>query len=212
MTIKHHADVALLAAFAFGTLDKSQALVVAAHLHFCSACRNLVSGYERSAGILLEDQEPAEMSMAAADSMLDMILHGPSPDRRTAPNGTVDVDLPTILASYRDGPWRWVGPGVHVHVLAAPPGEPRLFLLKAEPGTSLPDHTHTGNELTLVLKGAFSHEGGRFARGDLEEADGSTEHQPVVDEGEACICLVAMDGRLRLKGLLGRLLQPLVRI
>ncbi len=212
MTIKHHPDIATLAAFAFGTLDKGQAFVIAAHLHHCPVCRDLVSGYEETGGILLEDHEPAAMSMSAADVMLDMILHGADVDRRTAPKGTADVDLHTVLTSYREGPWRWVGPGVYVHVLAAPPGETRLFLLKSEPCTRLPDHSHTGSELTLVLEGAFSHAGGRFAAGDLEEADGSVAHQPVVDDGQTCICLVAMDGRLRLTGVLGRILQPLVRL
>lgn len=210
--IKHHPDIATLAAFAYGTLDKAQSFVVAAHLHSCPTCRDLVRGYETTAGALLEDQEPAEMSMSAADVMLDMILHGASNERRTLQVATPDVDLGTVLQTYRDGPWRWIGPGVHVHVLAAPPGETRLFLLKAEPGTSLPDHSHSGNELTLVLQGAFTHAGGRFAAGDLEEADGSVAHQPVVDDGQACICLVAMDGRLKLKGILGRILQPLVRV
>lgn len=212
MSIKHHPDVSMLAAFAFGTLDKGQSFVVAAHVHGCATCKTLVGGYEETAGALLEEQEPSAMSMAAADSMLDMILHGASAERRTAPQGAPDVDLNTVLTSYRDGPWRWIAPGLHVHVLAAHPGETRLFLLKAEPGMRLPDHTHTGDELTLVLDGAFSHEGGRFGPGDLDQADGTVAHQPVVDDHQACICLVAMDGRLRLKGVLGRLLQPFVRL
>jgi putative transcriptional regulator len=210
--IKHHPDVETLAAFAFGTLDKGQAFVVAAHVCLCQGCRSLVSGYEETAGVLLEQEEPATMSMAAADRTLDAVLHGPGGMRRSA-DASADVDLRTTLTTFRDGPWRWVGPGVHVRVLAPPAkGETRLFLLKAEPGTSLPDHTHSGQELTLVLQGAFAHEGGRFAVGDVEEADGSVAHQPVVEDGESCICLVAMDGRLRLKGIIGRVLQPFVRL
>jgi putative transcriptional regulator len=33
-----------------------------------------------------------------------------------------------------------------------------------------------------------------------------------VEMGEVCICLVALQGSIRLEGFLGRLLQPLVRI
>ena len=43
----------------------------------------------------------------------------------------------------------------------------------------------------------------------LVEADAETEHQPVVDADGECICLAAVEGRLRLGGFLGRLLQPL---
>jgi putative transcriptional regulator len=88
----------------------------------------------------------------------------------------------------------------------------RVFLLKAAPGTKMPHHTHTGTELTLVLSGAFAHQGGHYGPGDLDEADDTVEHQPIVAEGEDCICLVAMEGKLHLLGLLGRLMQPFVRI
>lgn len=213
MTIKHHPDTATLAEFAFGTLDKGRAFVVAAHVHGCETCRGIMQGYEEAGGVMLEDFEPAEMSMAASDMMLDRVLHGTPSKRDVAPSRGSEVDLRTVLATFSEGPWRMLGPGVRYRALAsAPEGEARLFLLRAEPGTSLPEHTHSGTELTLVMRGAFSHAGGRFGPGDLEEADETVEHQPIVDEGEVCICLVAMDGQLRLRGLLGRMLQPFVRL
>jgi putative transcriptional regulator len=88
----------------------------------------------------------------------------------------------------------------------------RVFLLKAAPGTNMPHHTHKGTELTLVLRGEFSHALGSFGPGDFDEADDSVEHQPIVSAGEECICLVAMEGRLQLLGWMGRILQPFVRI
>jgi putative transcriptional regulator len=213
MTITHHPDIATLGAFAFGTLDKARAFVIAAHVHRCTKCAAQVRGFEEAGSVILEDLAPAPLSMAAGDKMLDMILHGADASRRTATARVADVDLRTVLSTFEEGPWRWLGPGVHYRPLTqAPEGEARLFLLKAEPGTSLPEHTHSGTELTLIMRGAFSHSGGRFGPGDLEEADSTVEHQPMVDEGEVCICLVAMDGQLRLKGFLGRLLQPFVRL
>lgn len=213
MTITHHPDISTLGSFAFGTIDKGRAFVIAAHVQGCPKCQGIVRGYEDAGGALLEASEPAALSGGATETMLDMVLHGARPERRTAPKDVVDVDLRTVLTTFSDGPWRWLGPGVRYRSLAdAPPGEARLFLLKADPGTGLPEHTHTGTELTLVLQGSFSHQAGRFGPGDIEEADALIAHQPMVDEGQPCICLVAMDGQLRLKGLLGRLLQPFVRL
>ena len=40
----------------------------------------------------------------------------------------------------------------------------------------------------------------------------TVDHQPVVEAGQDCICLVAMQGELRLNGLLGRIVQPFVRL
>jgi putative transcriptional regulator len=74
------------------------------------------------------------------------------------------------------------------------------------------EHSHTGIEMTCVLKGAFSHEGGHFGPGDFDLGDETVNHRPVVDAREECVCLVAMVGDLRLSGLIGRIVQPFVRL
>jgi putative transcriptional regulator len=76
----------------------------------------------------------------------------------------------------------------------------------------MPDHGHGGTELTLVLQGAFLDGADRFGPGDVELADAATEHRPVAEDWDDCICLAASDARLRFKGLLPRLAQPLLRI
>jgi putative transcriptional regulator len=62
------------------------------------------------------------------------------------------------------------------------------------------------------LVGSYRHEAGEFMAGDFEEADESTEHRPIVGYDQPCLCLVALDGRLRLSGLIGALLNPFVRL
>lgn len=85
-------------------------------------------------------------------------------------------------------------------------------MLKAAPGTRLPHHRHTDTEWTCVLQGAFRHGYGRYGPGDFDEADESMEHKPVIEDGEPCICLVALRGSIEFQGWAGRLLQPFVRI
>lgn len=217
MTVKHHPDIATLSAFAFGTLDKGRSFVVAAHVHKCKRCAALVRRFEEAGGVLLEDLEPEALSPASGDIILGRVLS--ADEEVSAPievgeaKPPAELQIRDVLSNYQDGPWRWIGPGVYVRPLSdAPRGEARLFLLKAAPGTSLPEHSHSGTELTLVLQGAFSHSAGLFEAGDLEEADDTVEHQPVVEDGAVCICLVAMDGQLMLSGFFGRLMQPFVRI
>ena len=86
----------------------------------------------------------------------------------------------------------------------------RLLFIPA--GTTVPDHSHGGMELTLVLKGAFSDEQDRFARGDIEIASEDVQHTPIADISEDCICLAVTDAPLKFKGLLPRLVQPFVGI
>jgi putative transcriptional regulator len=121
--------------------------------------------------------------------------------------------LPAFVRRHRLGEWRWVGPGVHQRAILMPPDSPtRVFLLKAVGGTKLPQHSHSKLEMTCILAGGFSREGGHYGPGDFDFGDEDIGHTPVVDPGEDCICLVAMQGGLRLSGLLGRLLQPFVRL
>jgi putative transcriptional regulator len=87
------------------------------------------------------------------------------------------------------------------HRLPLSPGaKGDLYLLKLTPGCKLPLHGHAGAELTLVLTGAFSDASGEYRRGDVQEVDVGTEHQPVGDQVEGCICLIAAEGPYMLKG------------
>ena len=92
------------------------------------------------------------------------------------------------------------------------PEDPRtnLVLLKIGAGKRMPTHGHSGEELTLVLQGAFEDEHGRCAVGDLAEEDDDSHHTPVVTGEETCICLASIEGRLRPHGLIGRLVSPLI--
>jgi putative transcriptional regulator len=85
-------------------------------------------------------------------------------------------------------------------------------LLYIPAGAAMPNHSHNGMELTLVLQGAFSDEIDHFARGDVELGDEDLHHTPVADPGVDCICLAATDAPLKFNSLIPRLLQPFFRI
>ena len=88
----------------------------------------------------------------------------------------------------------------------------RLFLLRAKPGVRLMPHDHTGSEMTCVLSGGFSHDGNHYGPGDFDWGESGIGHEIAIGEEGECVCLIAMRGKLRLKGLLGRLIQPLIAI
>jgi putative transcriptional regulator len=63
-----------------------------------------------------------------------------------------------------------------------------------------------------VLSGSFNDGELLFARGDIEEADPSVEHQPLATPEQDCICLAVTDAPLRFRSWFMRLLQPVLRI
>lgn len=213
MSILHHPSDQTLGAFASGTLDTGRHVVVSAHIEMCPSCQRMVAALDRLGGARLAQLPGTALASDALDKALSRLSEPPSaPPVAPRPESDLPVRI-AALAPYTLGRWRWIGWGVHTRTASVPePGGARVFLLKAAPGTRLPYHTHTGTELTLILQGAFTHAGGRFGVGDLDDADETVLHQPIVEPGEDCICLVAMRGQLRLPGWLGQLLQPFVRL
>ncbi len=130
------------------------------------------------------------------------------------PQGDIPAPLRPYLPNGLDGVrWRWTGPGVATADLArGKDGRSRLMLLRVAGGRRVPEHSHGGQELTLILKGAYKDRFGVFARGDIADHDEDVEHQPIAEPGDDCICLVAVDAKLSFRGKLMRTLQPLFGI
>jgi putative transcriptional regulator len=213
MTIEHHPEEATLAAYAAGALDLGQRVALATHLRACPRCRAWTRAMERVAGAFIADSPPAEMRADALERTLARLDEPPPPAVPIA-RETADAppELPDFVRRYAFGPWRFVAPRVRMRPIHLPePGPTRVFLLKSAPNTKLLDHEHTGLEMTCVLRGAFRHDGGRYGPGDFDLGDLSVRHEPHVEEGEDCVCLVAMQGELRWRGFWGRLAQPFVR-
>ena len=212
MTIMHHPSEATLAEYAAGTLDAGSRLVVATHVASCPHCQHAVAAAEAAGGALLAGLAPTPMAPAALDKVLSRLDAEPAAEA-AAPAPDDMPWLPEALRGHKLGPWRWIGLGVRQRAVSLPgEGDARVFLLRAKPGIKLPVHTHTGVERTQVLAGAFIHANGRYGAGDFDDAEGDIEHDPRVDVGEECICLVAMTGGITLTGPIGRLIQPFVRL
>lgn len=215
MDIQHHLTEELLLGYSAGTLPEAVNLIVATHVSLCDTCRAAVESYDAVGGALVEQSDAVAVSDACLDSALDLIRNG----AWSAPETAIvagDSVLPAPLIDYVGGTlddvkWRPVGMGVKQAILPTS-SEATARLLYIPAGTAIPDHGHAGLELTLVLKGAFEDEDGRFARGDIEVAHEDVQHTPVADISEDCICLAVTDAPLRFKGLIPRLAQPFLKI
>ena len=216
MSIEHHPTDSMLAAFAAGTLDHGQHIAIATHLLSCSQCRTFMRSIEKVGGEVLTGLSPASMSndaLAKVEARLNEPAQPAVADTAPTVLETEVPGLPKFLRRYRFGNWKWIAPSVHLRPIILPyASETRVFLLKSGPGTKMLEHTHTGIEMTCVLSGAFSQDGGHYGPGDFDLGDETIDHLPVVEPGQDCVCLVAMQGELRLNGLIGRIIQPFVRL
>jgi len=200
-----------LLAFAAGTLSAPESVVVATHLALRPQTRAWTDLAQAVGGVVLDEQQPSDLETGALNAVLAR-LDDPQPGSASPVRGA-DPNLPAPLRGFELGPWRWLGPGVHVrNVLGPRDGNCRVILLRIAPGQSTPRHTHGGVELTCVIEGAYETEDGVFSPGDFEEADPTVTHQPRVVSREPCLCVAALDGEIVLPGRLGRLLAPFVRL
>nr|WP_298104652.1 ChrR family anti-sigma-E factor [uncultured Shinella sp.] len=217
MTMTHHATDETLMRFAAGTLAAAPTIVVKAHLASCPACRARVGTYEALGGALLEETEPTPLAATALNDMFarldDEDGAAPFVPPPLAPIEIEGIRLPEALRGCHIGRWRWIGPGMKMSRVGVPQDpDANLILLKVGPGRALPDHGHVGTEFTYIVSGSYTDRFGTFQPGDLAEMDEDIDHQPVVDAHSDCICLAAMEGRMRFKSALGRMLQPIFGI
>jgi len=220
MSIKHHINDDTLLAYVNDTLPETLSVVVATHLAICPECRKTVDLMEEMAGMYLLSADPEPLSPAERKipDILDDGFEREKPQELSADR--IDKGVPAPLAErlpahLDDIPWRRLVPGVSHYPLSLSGGDKSkgaLRLLKISPGTPMPEHGHTGQELTLILSGSYIDEIGRFQTGDIADLDDDVMHRPVSDTEKDCICLIATDAPLKFKGLISRMLQPIIGI
>lgn len=214
MSTRHAISDDLLMGYAAGHLPPSHDLLVATAVSLDDGARARLAGFEAVGGAVLDDAEEAPLRPGSLDAVMARVRNA-KPVSISQPDGRADV-LPAPLRDAVGGDlgkvrWKAAGMGVR-HALLGQDEGGTIRLLSIPAGQAMPDHGHNGAEMTLVLQGAFVDGSERFARGDIEVADAATEHQPVAEAGQDCICLVVTDAPLKFSGLLPRIAQRFLKI
>lgn len=219
MTVTHHPQDELLLDYASGALSEAWSLAIASHLALCPRCRRTVATMESLAGDALEDIRPEPVGADLLTAVFER-LDAPVPEPKAVPRpAAIDSPAPSLpqpLRGYVGGdidslPWQRLGLGAYQLLISTDDGA-TARLLRIPAGKPVPEHSHGGMELTLVLAGAFSDDSGTYGRGDLQEADETIAHQPHAAPGEDCICLAITDSPLRFKSFAARMVQPILGI
>jgi putative transcriptional regulator len=209
---RHHIPEPMMAAYVAGTLSHPYALVIATHISMCDECRARHETHLSLGGAVMQGLAGREVSGELRANVLAML--DDAPEERPVPvaqsNGIYPAPLSGLMGP--EGPrWKKLGTGSKQSILwNGPEGSVRLIYIPAN--QAVPEHTHRGLELTLVLQGSFSDEDGTFGAGDLEVADQEVEHTPIAGPDEPCICVAATDAPLRFNAFLPRMLQPILNI
>ncbi|MDA0239299.1 MAG: ChrR family anti-sigma-E factor [Proteobacteria bacterium] len=217
MSPRHHLNDEWLFSYAVGGTTEPTDVLIASHLTLCPHCRNIVREAEDIGGGLFSDLAPEPMGSDALSLVLSRLDAADSDDSNAVQTPSFDQgNLPQPILHYMDADvetvaWRWVAKGVWEHRLLQDRTGTTLRLYRIAPGTSLPEHGHRGQELTLILTGAYNDQFGRFARGDIADLGIDAVHKPVTEKVEECIALAVNEAPIRLTGPVGRLVEPFLR-
>lgn len=185
---------ALMLDYSAGALAPAFRLLVDVHLDMREEGRVFTNHADAIGGAFLERITPAPMSSTPLP-----VGAGEKP----AEAETFDAvrSRITMAAEGPDGlAWRWRLPGLREHRLPLSGAS----LLRIPAGRAMPRHGHDGQELTLILSGAFEDERGHYSAGEIVFADAAIEHRPRVTGDGECVCLVVESGRPRLRTWWGR--------
>jgi putative transcriptional regulator len=127
--------------------------------------------------------------------------------RRAGPLAGEIAALPSpvreaAIEAMRHHRWKLAGLGIQRLNLAGD-AVTRAVLMRIEPGRGIASHDHEGEELTLVLTGAYHDGFSHYGAGDVSLAMPGFAHRPKADLGEVCYVLLAYRGAPKFDGLFG---------
>ncbi|MDV5169827.1 ChrR family anti-sigma-E factor [Photobacterium rosenbergii] len=213
--IHFHPNHDLLSRYANGELDSASSILISAHLEFCPHCRQKIAAIEAKQARILESSESATLTPSLSAMMLEIMAHEPA---ETIIEEVTDCELtmedktyplPSVLQRHNDkiGPWSRL-PGNIKRAQVEVSGDSKMNFIYMDSDSSLPEHTHQGQEITLVLAGEFYDESGTYKPGDFIVQTDEHTHLPRTREGQDCLCLTLLNAPLHFTSGLATLLNP----
>ena len=229
---KYHPDTRFLTDYSAGSLPESQALCVAAHLHYCPACRTKVSELTQVGSELFLSQEREEVSDGCFDTIMAKLSDLPAADGQAAPSTSATLqetaskkdlepakdkhanDLPRAIQKLTGGNiekmrWRKIGKSFRYSDINMGDENRETSLLHIKAGGNVPKHHHRGDEITVILKGSFSDQEDHYHVGDYIVRTSGEMHTPVASQDEDCLCLATLDAPIVINNWFYRMLAPL---
>jgi putative transcriptional regulator len=210
--IKYHPTEKLLLDFAKGELSVTLSMAVSAHIEMCDCCSQRLKALEVQMGDSeLGGEEEIVVDSDFAAMFAEIVADDAVAETVLVPQTTLmyqhrEVLLPRALGCVDRTEFSTIGK-IGRSRFNADDGALRASLLQIAPGGEIPEHTHTGFEVTLLLDGDFSDEEGDYVPGDFILLDGSHNHTPKTKDG--CLCFTVVSSALYFNKGISKLLNPI---
>ena len=215
--INFHPSANDLQRFSAGTCQPAEALMISAHVDMCTKCQSACQEYQIQ---LSEEVFDSVQNLAPLDESYNQMLSGITdlPAIKTiAPKKvqqSIELDgktfqLPRTLRRYVSSTGNWsrlVGKVWQAPIDLGDMGNAHFIYM--ENGGRVPEHTHRGSEITLVIDGQYSDGISDYDCGDFTKMNNQHKHQPYSESHDGCLVLSIVDKPLHFTSGIARLLNP----
>lgn len=226
--IKHHPKIELLSAFVAGELPASLSAAIAIHTDMCPTCQEFIEKETLKAANksfnsddisvleLIDTQHNAfetdNLATLDFDTMIASITDNAAVQKKIKPLEKIikikgsEYILPLVINNMELSSWSGLGK-ISRSRINLNEGDIHTSLLHLDAGGSVPEHTHKGYEVTLLLDGHFKDEMGSYNPGDFIMLDSNHKHNPITESG--CLCFTVVSDSLHFTKGLNKLLNPI---
>ncbi len=236
--IKYHPSEWDIEDFVAGNVSPAKSLITAAHIDMCRCCAiRAENAHFRQAKTL--ESEKCQNSFDGMHSMMQAITDNKisttkketsacrnTPDNINQMSSRRKIDdsrilhlegkrfgVPKTLARYipQNVVWsKYLGKLWQVPIKIG--GRNLAYFIYLEGGGYVPEHTHAGTEMILVIDGQFSDGIGSYRQGDVVTFDEKHTHSPVTKVGEGCLIFIIIDEPLSFTNSWARVINPLSQL
>jgi putative transcriptional regulator len=214
--IKFHPTNRQLTIFSEGLSVPSEAIMISAHCDMCSQCFSKVMLYTETHSETLFEGTPQTYDADIFGSMMADITCA-QVDRGIASESQIRIleldgrkfALPRSLNRLSESMGNWshmVGKLWQAPVNIG--GDTVANFIFMEKGGGVPEHTHRGSEMTLVVNGAFNDGLSDYNSGDFTVMNGKNIHTPSTTAEEGCLVFSVIDAPLHFTSGWARLINP----
>ena len=190
----------LIFGYSSGNLGEAKSLFTSMYLYLNSLASRKASVFDNMLAQNLEDLEGVKLNKL---KFSDCIKSKQPTDEKIKSEKN---PLTNIVGDLNNINWKSVYRGFKEFSISVNDND-SVKLIKMDPGTSVPLHSHHGKEYILVLDGSFCDEFGEYKKGDMQINDQKIKHHPVASNKDGCICLSITENDVIFFGKFGSLLN-----
>jgi putative transcriptional regulator len=172
----------LIFGYSSGNLGEAKSLFTSMYLHLNSIAAKKASIFDNMLAQNLNDLKGVGLKKL---KYTDCIKNDSAKKQK---NNLLNNPLSHIIGDLNNIDWKTVYKGFKEFKIPVNDND-SVKLIKMDPGTSVPLHSHNGKEYILVLDGSFCDEYGEYNKGDMQINDQQIKHNPTACNSNGCVCL-----------------------